>query len=227
MVLSKSRILLALLLVMTLSIYAQSKNKESKTKVVVATDKGSKVSEIGEPKDSKVKANKKLDLSIKKLSIKTEETPSFKSSKKGSKGASDDWLVVEAEIEMEGQKWLDEIEARWSVLIFTDSSEKPHLLEQSTRFVNIEKGKNRISAFVNPTFFRRYMKSEKVKTSRISAKVEILVNGKVEARKTTGKNTDYMSKKNKCIPEGNSLLPRSKTPFAQIDFDYYATEKQE
>lgn len=178
-----------------------------------------------ETPESKTKTNKNLAIEIRKLEITTEKTPAAKGSQKGSRGSGARWLCVRGQINISDQQWLDEIDARWSVLVDTGSKSKPILMQLSTKFVNLEKGKNYITAFVNPNFFKRHLDTEKVSTSKVSARLEIAVNGKVVARKQEGGKAGLIATPGKCSIDKSSLVPRSKTPFADVDFDHYANEK--
>ena len=217
---TKIRWILALLLVMPLMTWSQNTGKKAKTssaKVVKET-----------VTSSKSKSSKKVEIEIKKLDITTEKTPSAEGSKKGSKGSGTRWLCVKAQLDMAGREWLDMMDAHWSVVVDADSGKKPFLLELDTSFINVKKGnKNRITAYVDPVFFERYMDSERVNTNKVTVRLEIKVDGKVVARKTEGKKGALISQPNKCMTAASSLLPKSKTPFAQVDFDYYLKEKAE
>ncbi len=175
--------------------------------------------------EEKVKVSKNFGVDIRKLEIDVEKTPKTKGSRNGSSGSGARWLVVKAQVNISGQEWLDEFEARWNVLVDCGSKKKPILLPLNTKFVHLEKGKNYISAFVHPTFFKKYLDTESVNTSKISATLDIAVNGKVMARKSKGSKTGLISSPAKCKVDSNGLMPRSKTPFADVDFDYYANEK--
>ncbi|MBR6374481.1 MAG: hypothetical protein IKS20_14990 [Victivallales bacterium] len=175
--------------------------------------------------EEKVKVSKNFGVDIRKLEIDVEKTPKTKGSRNGSSGSGARWLVVKAQVNISGQEWLDEFEARWNVLVDCGSKKKPILLPLNTKFVHLEKGKNYISAFVHPTFFKKYLDTESVNTSKISATLDIAVNGKVMARKSKGSKTGLVRTPAKCKVDSNGLMPRSKTPFADVDFDYYANEK--
>ena len=217
---TKIRWILALLLVLPLMTWSQSTGKKAKTpsvKVVKET-----------ATSSKSKSSKKVEIEIKKLEITTERTPSAEGSKKGSQGSGTRWLCVRAQIDMSGREWLDTMDAHWSVVIDADSGKKPFLMELDTSFINIKKGnKNRITAYVDPVFFERYMNTESVNTNKVTARLELKANGKVVARKTEGKKGALISQPGKCMTAASTLLPKSKTPFAQVDFDYYLKEKAE
>ena len=180
-----------------------------------------------EEKDAKVKVTKNMGVDIRELKIAIEKTPKTKGSRNGSSGSGAEWIALKAQVYVSGQKWLDEFEARWNVLVDCGSKKKPILLPLNTKFVHLEKGKNYISAFVHPTFFKKYLDTESVNTSKISATLDVAVNGKVVARKSKGSKAGLIATPAKCKVESNVLLPRSKTPFADVDFDYYATEKVE
>ncbi len=222
---SNIRLLLALLLFVSLATYARKSSDRTKDKRGGKTVERATVD--GGGASDRVKTRRKMDIDIRKLKINVEKTPSAKDSRKGSRGAGDEWICVEAEVEMSGQGWLDEFEARWSVIVDADSGKKPYLLKGSTTFVNLRKGKNYITVFVSPSFFKRYVRGERVRSSKVSARLEIAVNGKVEAKKSEGRDTKLFSNPKKCREERQGLLPRSKTPFASLDYDYYVSEKDE
>ena len=175
--------------------------------------------------EEKVKVKKNMGVDIRELKITIEKTPKTKGSRNGSSGSGAKWIALKAQVYVSGQDWLDEVEARWNVLVDCGSKKKPILLPLSTKFVHLEKGKNYISAFVHPTFFKKYLDTESVNTSKISATLDIAVNGKVMARKSKGSKTGLIATPTKCKVDNNGLMPRSKTPFADVDFDYYANEK--
>ena len=234
----KINLLIALLLMMPVLTWAQSTSKStsksSAKSTVKSTAKSSTKSSAksttkstANETDAKIKTNKNLTLEIDKLDILEERTPVAKGSKHGSKGSGAKWLCVRAQIKVSKQEWLDEFEARWSVLADGGSKVKPILMQLNTKFTDLEKGKNYITAHVSPTFFKKYFDTESVNKSRISAKLDIVVNGKVMATKEKGSKASLIATPDKCRLDNSSLQPRSKTPFKDADADYYANEKIE
>ncbi|MBQ7178607.1 MAG: hypothetical protein IJS08_14425, partial [Victivallales bacterium] len=117
-------------------------------------------------KDAKVKVTKNMGVDIRELKIAIEKTPKTKGSRNGSSGSGAKWIALKAQVYISGQEWLDEFEARWNVLVDCGSKKKPILLPLNTKFVHLEKGKNYISAFIHPTFFKKYLDTESVNTSK-------------------------------------------------------------
>ena len=226
----KINFLIALLLVAPVLTWAQSTSKGTSKSAVKSTTKSTAKSTVKSTANDtavKTKTNKNLVLEIDKLDILVERTPVAKGSKHGSKGSGGKWLCIRAQIKVSKQEWLDEFEAQWSVLADGGSKVKPILMQLNTKFTDLEKGKNYITAHVSPTFFKKNFDTESVNTSRISAKLNILVNGKVLATKEKGSKAALIATPDKCRLDNSALQPRSKTPFKDADADYYANEKIE
>lgn len=209
-------LLAALMLLSPVVAWTQQKTDRSTDKKQVSTEK-KQVSKSGTVKSQGVE--------VKKLEVILERTPASKGAKHGSKGAGGKWICVRAQVNVTGQDWLDEAEAHWSVLVDGGSKVKPILMKLDTKFSNLEKGKNYMTAFVDSTFFKKNFNTDRVSTSRISAKLDIAVKGKVVATKTEGNKAGLIATPDKCRLDDSSLVPRSKTPFKDVDADYYASEK--
>ena len=95
--------------------------------------------------------------------------------------------------------------------------------------LDVEDGRSHlICAYVSPKFFKRYLRSKRVETTRISVYVEFYVDGirvAREERHSSKMPNNWYNNQDKMQSFPNSLLPKSKTPFAAMDFDYYEFEK--
>ena len=169
------------------------------------------------------------EIKIKKIDFKDQVTPQFKDSLHGSQGAKERWFRVDVEFDSKSKReWIGELEVRWLVAIETDTG-KIAGLTQSITYLDVEDGRSHnICAFVSPKFFRRYLRSKRIESGRISTYVEFYVDGVRVAREEKHSNkmpNNWYNSLDKMQAFPNTLLPKSKTPFAPMDFDYYEFEK--
>lgn len=169
------------------------------------------------------------EANISKMKCYSERTPSFPASAQGNRGAKDDWCRIDLDFDTKtasGEGWIDEIEIKWAVLADTPSGETARLMSLSTFYTDVEDGKHSACVYIKPKFFKRYMKTNRLSTNRLSLYAEIVVNGQVLSR--------FESKSSNRVPDGwfrrnpnlvNELLPKRLTPFAALDYDYYEHEK--
>ncbi len=169
------------------------------------------------------------EIKIKKIDLKDQVTPQFKDSLHGSQGAKERWFRADVEFDSKSKReWIGELEVRWLVAIETDAG-KVAGLTQSITYLDVEDGRSHmICAYVSPKFFKRYLRSKRVETTRISVYVEFYVDGIRVAREErhSGKMpNNWFNSLDKMQAFPNTLLPKSKTPFAPMDFDYFEFEK--
>jgi len=169
------------------------------------------------------------EANISKMRCYSERTPSFPASAQGNRGSRDDWCRIDLDFDTKtapNEGWLDEIEIKWAVLADTPGSEGAKLMSVSTFYTDVEDGKHSACVYIKPKFFKRYMKTSRLATNRLSLYAEIVVNGQVLAR--------FENKSSNRVPDGwfrrnpnlvNELLPKRLTPFAVLDYDYYEHEK--
>jgi len=166
-----------------------------------------------------------------KLNLETMRAPEFKDSKQGISGCAY-WGVVSLEFELDNKKdeWIDELEV-YCLVLAQQKGGTAVALEQSFRYMDVCGGeKNRVQLFITPTFFKRYLDSGKrPDMSKLSAYVEIRMGG-VALHKNpitstaTGLPKDWYQQVGRIKRIANALFPKSKTPFASVDFDYYLYE---
>ncbi len=169
------------------------------------------------------------EIKIKKIDLKDQVTPQFKDSLRGSQGAKERWFRVDVEFDSKSKKeWIGELEVRWLVAIQTDTG-KVAGLTQAITYLDVEDGRgHNLCAYVSPKFFRRYFRSKRIESGKISVYVEFYVDGVRVAREEKRSNSmpnNWYNSLDKMQSFPNALLPKSKTPFAAMDFDYYEFEK--
>ena len=170
------------------------------------------------------------EIKIKKIDFKDQVTPQFKDSLHGSQGAKERWFRVDVEFDSKSKRgWIGELEVRWLVAIQADNVTKVAGLTQSITYLDVEDDRShKVCAYVSPKFFRRYFKSKRIENNKISVYVEFYVDGVRVAREqkaATSMPSDWYNKLDKFQSFPNTLLPKSKTPFAALDFDYFEFEK--
>lgn len=176
-------------------------------------------------------AQGKVDGKINRIELRDQKTPVFSDGQHGSRGGGSRWCRIDVEFETKGRSWLNEVEARWLVMLNTDSLSKPASLSLNMTYTDVKEGKCYLCAYISPKFFDRYMRGGRIDPSRINVYVELYANGQRIAR------NDYRG--NRKIPDNwykmtdsmqslsDYLLPKYKTPFASLDYDYYEYEKQQ
>ena len=174
-------------------------------------------------------AQGKVDGKISKIDLRDQKTPVFSESQQGSKGGGNRWCRIDVEFETKGRSWISEVEARWIVMVNTDALSKPASMSLNVTYTDVKEGKRNICAYISPKFFERYMRGGRIDSSRINVYVEIYANGQRIARneyKGNRKVADNWYKMTDSMQSvSNALMPKYKTPFAFLDYDYYECEK--
>ena len=178
-----------------------------------------------------VAQSSRVNVKITSLKFESERTPSFKDSTRGNRGARNTWCRIDLNFDTNGARngWEDEIEVFWLVLAESDVSSKPLVMSQSVFYTDVEDGKHAACIYLKPKFFQRYLDSSRIDTRKLSVYVEIRAGGQRKAREEIKSNRLPDGWYNKAEAAGNilkfELLPKSKTPFAPVDYDYYEHEK--
>jgi hypothetical protein len=173
----------------------------------------------------------RTDVKITSLKFDNERTPSFKDSNRGSQGSRDMWCRIDLAFDTKGASggWIDEIEIFWLVLAESDQYSKPLVMTQSVFYTDVEDGKHSACIYLKPKFFKRYLGSSRVDTRKLSVYAEIRIAGQRVAREERKTNRMPDGWYNKAEAAGrilsSELLPKSRTPFAALDYDYYEHEK--
>ena len=175
-------------------------------------------------------AQSKVDGKINKIEFREQKTPVYSEGQQGSRGGGARWCRIDVEFETKGRSWLNEVEARWLVVVNTDTS-KPASMTLNVTYTDVEEGKRNICTYIPAKFFERYLKSQRPDASRINVYVELYANGQRIAkndRKGNRKMPDnWYNSLGSTQAFSNSLLPKYKTPFFFLDYDYYENEKQQ
>lgn len=173
----------------------------------------------------------RVDVKITSLKFESERTPSFKDSSRGNQGARDMWCRIDLTFDTKGARngWLDEVEVFWMVLAESDVSSKPLVMTQSVFYTDVQDGKHAACVYLKPKFFRRYIGSSRIDSRKLSVYAEIRIDGQRVAREEVKSNRVPDGWYNKAEAAGrilqSELLPKSRTPFAALDYDYYEHEK--
>ncbi|MBR0460114.1 MAG: hypothetical protein IJJ26_12830 [Victivallales bacterium] len=174
-------------------------------------------------------AQKKVTAKIASLKITDQKTPLFNAAKEGSKGSKDHWGKIELKFSTSSKgDWVDEIQVRWLVLVYPDTSKTPIGLSINTTYVDINEGNHTVAVYIRPKFFERYFKSGRLVKTAVAAYAEIVYGGQRldnAEQKCAQAPKDWFKMADQMKQVKGALLPRSKTPFAVIDYDYYEDEK--
>lgn len=170
--------------------------------------------------------------SLPKIKLESERSPDFKDSKKGN-AALAYWGVIsleQLELDLNKFEFLEELEVY--ILVLLDRKPRTALVfEQSFLFKDVEGNlKHNAKFYFSPVFFRKHLESTRVDTNKMSVYMELRVDKKpihreVIASTQTGMPKDWFQQLRGATPIKDEILPKSKTPFASLDFDYYMYEK--
>ena len=174
-------------------------------------------------------AQQSIDARIDKIRLTSEKTPYFSSSGHSSQG---NWLAINVDFSTKvAGEWLNDLDVRFVVLMELENGRFVYM-DKAITYVDVQNGRqHHVVAYVKPAFFERYMKSGHPDASRINVYVELYANGQRIARndrRGIRKLPDDWYKSTastKSFPD--SLIPKYKTPFAFLDYDYYENEKQQ
>ncbi|MBQ6472611.1 MAG: hypothetical protein IJJ33_11545 [Victivallales bacterium] len=173
-------------------------------------------------------AQKRSVVKIDDFKIHDVKTPDYGgAADKGGKGSKSKWCRVEVKFAT-SEDWLDEVELRWLVLVSADNSKRPLGLFRNVTYEYVKQGNHYASVYIRPRFFERYMKSGKCDASKISVYVEAYVKGQRVAsqdKRANGIPSGWQKLTDQMRKMENALLPKSLTPFAPVDCDYYEDEK--
>jgi len=166
-----------------------------------------------------------------KLNLETMRAPEFKDSKQGISGCGYCGVIsLDFELDNKKDEWVDELEV-YCLVVAQKKGGTAVALEQSFRYMDVSGGeKNRVQLFITPTFFRRYLdNSKRPDMSKLSAYVELRVGGSPIHKNpiintAPGLPKDWYQQVGRIKRIANALLPKSRTPFASVDFDYYLYE---
>lgn len=172
-----------------------------------------------------------VEADIREVKFQAVKTPDFKDNKQPT---TDYWCRITAlfdikKIDAGNAKFIDSMDIVWKIVLDDDKG-KPMILSQTVTYEDIEKSNgHRACIFIPPKFFKHYQKTNRVPTTGYSWYVELKVNGEKIAFKeeTKHKLPDkwYNKTDGNASRSGRYLIPKSKTPFAALDYDYYEVEK--
>ena len=170
--------------------------------------------------------SQKMAASIKGVKIGTVKTPDFKDSREPNKNY---WCRISVDFGTTGAKWLNEIDVKWTVAAF-NADGKLLVMRETTTYEDIEEGrKHTVCAFLKPSFPRKYQNRSQFDTNNIAVFVEILYGGKrigaYEDKRISKLPDKWYEKVQNGVSLKGQLLPKSKTPFAPMDYDSFEHEK--
>ncbi len=187
------------------------------------------------PAGGGAKAEKLID--FKKCEIETQKAPdySIKSSKE-KKSQPKDWLEVEFEFECEAPKdakdlkFLDQLEFTYFVALATDDPKaKVRTLTAKVEYVNVPlKEKVHSVVYLSPATIYNITGAKMADKGKVLQwGVQVMYSGKEVGRLTSNQNKEWWKAPTAGTAEEGRLLPKHKTPFAPLWFDYYLEEKSE
>ncbi len=175
----------------------------------------------------------RLRVQIKKLEFNKVRTPAYRGNTTypGAR-PEQDWLQVFLEFEVDGGRggWTDQLTVDWTVLVRPPNVNRPLLLQESTTFVDLEDGKQHAAVYIRPAFIRRHCDVKSPNESHFAAYVEISADGRrLDSREYSRgdppKNWWRAREPDvRLVPD--ELLPPWETPFAPLDYDFYAQPKR-
>lgn len=168
----------------------------------------------------------KMAVTIKDVKIGTVKTPDYKDSKEPNKNY---WCRLLVNFNTSGAKWINELDVRWTVATF-NADGKLVVMRETVTYEDIEDGRaHRACVYIKPSFPRKYQNRSQFDGNSMAVFVEILYGGKrlaVYEDKRSGKLPDKWYEKVQNGPTlKGQLLPKSKTPFAPMDYDFFEHEK--
>lgn len=173
----------------------------------------------------------RVDVKITSLKFETERTPSFKDSSRGNQGSREMWCRIDLAFDTKGARngWADEVEVFWMVMAESEVSSKPLVMTQSVFYTDVQDGKHAVCVYLKPKFFKRHIGSSRVDSRKLSVYAEIRIDGQRVARQDVKSSRAPDGWYSKAEASGriiqSELLPKSRTPFAPLDYDYYEHEK--
>ena len=168
----------------------------------------------------------KVAAQIKGVKIGTVKTPDFKDSREPNNKY---WCRISMDFSTAGS-WLNEIDVKWTVATF-NADGKLLVMRESVTYEDIDPDnrKHSVCAFLKPSFPRKYQKRSQFDTNNIAVYVEILYGGKkigaFEDKRISKLPDKWYEKVQNGVSLKGQLLPKSKTPFAPIDYDAFEHEK--
>jgi len=174
----------------------------------------------------------KAEIKITKIGCEPVKTPRFKDSTESEK---DYWgrFYVKFELQASGGRddWLDSVDIVWKIVCTDKTTNRPKLYSITVTYEDIEKGGGHNACiFLKPKFLKRFTNSKRFVPGDFSIYVEFQVDGQKIASeidtKPSHKNIKNWHKEE--ADRGRSeryLIPKSKSPFASLDYDYWENEK--
>lgn len=170
--------------------------------------------------------------SLPKIKLESERSPDFKDAKKGN-AALAYWGVIsleQLELDLGKFEFVDELEV-YVLALLDRKPRSAQVFEQSFLFKDVEGGtKHNAKFYLPPTFFRKHLESTRVDVNKVSVYVELRIDKKPIHREVivntqTGMPKDWFQQLRGATPVKDEILPKSKTPFASLDYDFYMYEK--
>ncbi len=174
----------------------------------------------------------KAEIKISKIGCEAVKTPRFKDSTESEK---DFWgrFYVKFDLVNPGGKddWLDSVDITWKIVCTDKTTNRPKLYSLTVTYEDIEKGTGHNACiFLKPKFLRRFTNSKRFSPGDFSIYVEFQIDGQKLASEIETKPAHKALKnwQKEEADRGRSeryLIPKSKSPFASLDYDYWENEK--
>ncbi|MBP5641020.1 MAG: hypothetical protein J6X55_16185 [Victivallales bacterium] len=174
----------------------------------------------------------KAEIKISKIGCDAVKTPRFKDSEESEKYH---WgrFYVKFDVTSTGTKddWLDSLDIVWKIVCTDQTTKRPKLYSITVPYEDIEKGSGHNACiYLKPKFLRRFTNSKRFNAGDFSLYVELQIDGqKITSEIDTKPAHKALGRWDKeDADRGRSeryLIPKSKTPFASLDYDYWETEK--
>lgn len=175
-------------------------------------------------------------VTIREIRYHTVATPKFRDTTNDTANSMYEWLQILVEYETEGgeagasgKDWLDDLQFDWAVMIRSQTG-KPLLLKARVNYADVEAGRHYAVVYVRPGIIRRYTGQRRPEKNDFAAYVEIRANGRPGARQEYSRVRTpkgwWQAREPDVRIVDNELLPRDKTPFAAMDYDFYEHIRQ-
>jgi hypothetical protein len=174
-------------------------------------------------------------ITISDMDIRLKRSPDFTDdSYAKAKDGDLEWLQFVIEYATKtppSEGWLDSLTLRWHVLLLGGKDDKRLYMTETVEYIDIQDDDDHHAiAFMRPRAILRHFDDRgKVRPNNVAVYVEALVNnvrvGDYTYNKTKETLPDAWWRHPSLTKIENALLSRDKTPFADLNYDYYETIK--
>ncbi len=137
------------------------------------------------------------------------------------------WLRIMVEYDVSGNRdeWVDELVLDWSVAI-TPGNDRPLLMRTRVEYTDIRAGEDHWAAvYVRPAILLRYYGDDTVTDNDILVYIQVSINGRpagtLRYNDADAPDNWWQAREPQVTLRPDELLPRSKTPYAVLNADFF------